>query len=227
MFVQWASICFCQSLTTQAAAAAHPVEFEVSRCRMFQFARCFIPAKTRVWNDLSYTVFDTGTLDGFKGAVNRWLLPWVCYSVFRGACAVGLRKQFINNLVFPNWACAFNNNWRGYRRLGLFRSTSVQPLTRLINHQGIILKLCSVGGGVSVQSILIQFLSGRSQYIVVDGCWSMLVNVVSEVLRSGVLGPCSCSSCTLRSFSPYWITTFKVMLTTPLWLLLCHLPVRE
>ena len=26
-------------------------------------------------NDLSYTVFDTGTLDGFKGAVNHLLLP--------------------------------------------------------------------------------------------------------------------------------------------------------
>ena len=25
--------------------------------------------------DLPYTVFHTGTLDGFKGAVNRWLLP--------------------------------------------------------------------------------------------------------------------------------------------------------
>ena len=40
-----------------------------------QFVRCFLPAQTRVWNDdLPCTVFDTGTLDGFKGAVNRWLL---------------------------------------------------------------------------------------------------------------------------------------------------------
>ena len=30
---------------------------------------------TRVWNDLPYAEFDTGTLDGFKGVVNRWLLP--------------------------------------------------------------------------------------------------------------------------------------------------------
>ena len=28
-----------------------------------------------VWNDLLYIVLDTGTLDGFKGSVNRWLLP--------------------------------------------------------------------------------------------------------------------------------------------------------
>ena len=54
---------------TRAVAAAHPIEFETS-----QFARCFLPAQTRVWNDLPYTVFDTETLDGFKGAVNRWLL---------------------------------------------------------------------------------------------------------------------------------------------------------
>ena len=60
---------------SRAAAATHPLEFEVSRCRMSQFARSFLPAQDRLWNNLSYTVFDTGTLDGFKGAVNRWLLP--------------------------------------------------------------------------------------------------------------------------------------------------------
>ena len=59
----------------RVAAAAHPLEFEVTRCRTSKFARCFLPAQTRVWNDLSYAVFDTATLDGFKGAVNRWLLP--------------------------------------------------------------------------------------------------------------------------------------------------------
>ena len=60
---------------TRAAAAAHPLEFEVPRCRMSQFERSFLPAQARMWNDLPYTVFDTGTLDGFKGAVNCWLLP--------------------------------------------------------------------------------------------------------------------------------------------------------
>ena len=47
---------------SRASAAAHPLEFEVSRCRNSQFARCFLPAQTRAWNDLPYTVFDTGTL---------------------------------------------------------------------------------------------------------------------------------------------------------------------
>ena len=58
-------------LHTRAAAAAHPLEFEVSRCRTSQFARCFVPAQTRLWDDLPYTLFDTGTLDGFNGVVNR------------------------------------------------------------------------------------------------------------------------------------------------------------
>ena len=56
---------------------------------------------------------DTETLDEFKGAVNRWLLPRVAFSsVFRVAGACGVAKQFINNFVFPSLACAsgFNNN---------------------------------------------------------------------------------------------------------------------
>ena len=58
----------------QAPSAARPLEFEVSRRRTSQFARCFLPAQTRVFSELPYTLFDTGTLDGCKGAVNRWLL---------------------------------------------------------------------------------------------------------------------------------------------------------
>ena len=59
-----------------AAAAAHLLELEVSRCRTSQFAWCsWRLAQTRVRNDFPYIVFDTGMLDGFKGAVNRWLLP--------------------------------------------------------------------------------------------------------------------------------------------------------
>ena len=45
-----------------------------------------------------------------------------------------------------------------------------------VNHQGILFKLCSVGVGGSVLSVLTQFLSNRSQYVVVDGCRSKLVN---------------------------------------------------
>ena len=38
-------------------------------------------------------------------------------------------------------------------------------------------------------SVLKQFLSNRSQYVVVDGCRSKLVNVVSGVPQGNVLGP--------------------------------------
>ena len=47
-----------------------------------------------------------------------------------------------------------------------------------VNHQGILFKLSSVGVGGSVLSVLTQFLSNRSQYVVVDGCRSKLVNLV-------------------------------------------------
>ena len=50
-----------------------------------------------------------------------------------------------------------------------------------VNRLGILYKLCSVDIGGSVLSILTQFLSNRSQQIVVDGCRSKLVNVVSGV----------------------------------------------
>ena len=50
-------------------------------------------------------------------------------------------------------------------------------------------KLCSVCIGGSVFSILTQFLSNRSQHVIVDGCRSKLGNVVSGVPQGGVLGP--------------------------------------
>ena len=56
-----------------------------------------------------------------------------------------------------------------------------------VNHLGV--KLFSVGNGSSVLSILTQFLSNRSQQVMVDGCRSKLVNVVSGVLQGSVLGP--------------------------------------
>ena len=58
-----------------------------------------------------------------------------------------------------------------------------------VNHQGILYKLCSVGVGGSVLSILTQFLSDQSQHVMVDSCRSKLVNVVSGVPQGTVLGP--------------------------------------
>ena len=58
-----------------------------------------------------------------------------------------------------------------------------------VNHQGILYQLCSVGIGGSVLSILTQFLSNRSQHVIVDGCLSKLINVVSVVPKGKSLGP--------------------------------------
>ena len=58
-----------------------------------------------------------------------------------------------------------------------------------VNHLGILYKLCFVGIVGSVLSILTQFLSNRPQHVIVDGCRSKLVNVVSRVPQGSVLGP--------------------------------------
>ena len=58
-----------------------------------------------------------------------------------------------------------------------------------VNHQGIIYKLSSVGIGCSVLSVLTQFLSNRSHCVLLDGCRSKQVNVVSGVPKGSVLGP--------------------------------------
>ena len=57
-----------------------------------------------------------------------------------------------------------------------------------VNRQGILYKLCSVRMGGSVLSILTQFRSNRSQNVMVDGCWSKLVNIVKGVPQGSVLG---------------------------------------
>ena len=71
------------------------------------------------------------------------------------------------------------------------------------NYQGILYKFYSVGIGGSVLSILAQFLSDRSQHVMVDGCRSKLVNVVSGVPQGSALSH-YCSSYTPRSFFPFW-----------------------
>ena len=58
-----------------------------------------------------------------------------------------------------------------------------------VNHQDILFRLCSVGIGGSVLSILTQFLSNRSQqHVMLDGCRSKLVIVESGVPQCSVLG---------------------------------------
>ena len=58
-----------------------------------------------------------------------------------------------------------------------------------VKDQEILYRLCSVGIGGSVLSILTHFLLNRSQHIMADGCPSKLVYVVSGVPQDSVLGP--------------------------------------
>ena len=58
-----------------------------------------------------------------------------------------------------------------------------------VNNQAILYRLCSVGIGGSVLSKLTQFLLNRSHHVMVDGCRSKLVDVISGVPQGSVLGP--------------------------------------
>ena len=58
-----------------------------------------------------------------------------------------------------------------------------------------------MGVGGSVLSVLMQLVSNRSQYVLVDGCRSKLVNVVSGLLQGIVLGPLLFLLYTLELFS--------------------------
>ena len=90
-----------------------------------------------------------------------------------------------------------------------------------VNHQGILYRLRSVGIGGSVLSVLTQFLSNQSQFVLVDGCRSKLVNVVSGVPQGSVLGPLLFLLYTSEVF-PFWRIILLVILTTPLCWLLGH-----
>ena len=58
-----------------------------------------------------------------------------------------------------------------------------------VTYQGILFKLCSMRVGGSVLSVLTRFPSNQSQYVVVDGCLSKLINAVLGVPQGSILGP--------------------------------------
>ena len=76
-----------------------------------------------------------------------------------------------------------------------------------VTHQGILYKLCSVCIGDSVLSILTQFRSDRSQHVMVDGCRSKLVNVVSRVPQDSLFGPLLFLLYTSELFFLFWRTS--------------------
>ena len=90
-----------------------------------------------------------------------------------------------------------------------------------VNHQGILYKLCSVGIGGSVLSILIQFLSNRSQDVIVDGFAVNWLTLCQECRRT-VSFTRYCSSSTLLIFFPFWKISSSAMLINALCWLLRH-----
>ena len=72
-----------------------------------------------------------------------------------------------------------------------------------VKNLGTLYMICSVGIGRSVLSILTQFLSNRSQHVMVDGCRSKIVNIVSGMPHVSVLGQLL-FLCRLQSFFPFW-----------------------
>ena len=70
-----------------------------------------------------------------------------------------------------------------------------------VKDQLILYKLCSVCIEGYVLFILTQFLSNRSQQVMVDGCMSNLVNVVPGVAQGSVSGPLLFFLYTMELFS--------------------------
>ena len=58
-----------------------------------------------------------------------------------------------------------------------------------VNRQGILYRLCSVGIEGSLFFVFTQFLSNRLWHVMVDGCRSKLVNVVTAVPQGCLLLP--------------------------------------
>ena len=73
------------------------------------------------------------------------------------------------------------------RCLILFSSTLVQPSTEC--HSGLLFKSKSIGVGGSVPSICKEFVSNRSQSVVVVGAASEWIPIVSGAPQGIVFGP--------------------------------------
>ena len=86
-----------------------------------------------------------------------------------------------------------------------------------VNHQRILYRLSSVGIGGSALSVLTQFLSNRSQYVLVYGCRSKLLTDQRCVRSAAVQSfmPLLFLLCTSELF-PFRRISLLVMLTTTL-----------
>ena len=59
---------------TRNALNANTQAFSVGRCNTSQYLRCFVPATTRLWNELPSCIVESQELQRFKTGVNRYLL---------------------------------------------------------------------------------------------------------------------------------------------------------
>ena len=59
---------------TRNALNANTQAFSVGRCNTSQYLRCFIPATTRLWNELPSCIVESQELQRFKIGVNTYLL---------------------------------------------------------------------------------------------------------------------------------------------------------
>ena len=85
-----------------------------------------------------------------------------------------------------------------------------------VNHQGILSRLSSVGIGGSMLSVLTQFLSNGSQYVLVYMDVAVNWSKLYQECRRAVFWACCCSFCTPRKFFPFWRISLLVMLANPL-----------
>ena len=99
-----------------------------------------------------------------------------------------IRKVWVPVMHFCVCPIHCKVHWRVGRRLGLIDLIDFSATFDWVNYQGILYRLCSVGIRGSVLSLLTQFLSNRSQRIMVGGCRSKLVDVLSGVPMGSVLG---------------------------------------
>ena len=145
----------------------------------------------RMWNDLPYTEFQTGTLDGFKGAVNCWLHPWVVFSsVFRGEGTGAVAKAIYTSLFPPGRVLlVFNNN--NNNNSGIF----MNKLGDVVSH-GVVPTIC--------RSLHVE--KGLSQQQIV-GCFSCLFLQSAQTLLYGpkcyICGSCNYIALLRESSSNY------------------------
>ena len=89
--------------------------------------------------------------------------------------------------------------WAGWYRIVKIDCSAAFDM---VDHRGILYRLCILGIGCSVLFKLTLFLSNRSQHVMVVGCRSKMDNVVSGVPQGSILRR-YCSSCSPWSFFPF------------------------